>query len=129
MGKQLIELKETLCEELEKFARKDNFSTGDLDIIKKLTSSIKNLCIIMEDDDGGYSQNSGNYSRNDGGSSYDGGYSYRGGRSGKHYVRGHYSRDDGKNYMRMKLEEMMRESSDDNVRNAIRQCVEQIDEI
>ena len=81
MEKQLIELKDTLCEELEKF------------------------------------------------SSYDGGYSYRGGRSGKHYVRGHYSWDDGKNYMRMKLEEMMRETGDENVRSAIRQCVEQIDEV
>lgn len=50
------ELKEKLCDELEEIARKGELGAGDLEIIHKLTDTIKNLDKIEMLEDGGYSQ-------------------------------------------------------------------------
>ena len=88
--KALNELKNKLHDELDEISRKPELGAGDLEIIHKLTETIKNIdkiCMLEEDD--GYSQES----------SYDGGGSYNRGSSyanrGQHYVRSHYSRDGG----------------------------------
>lgn len=47
MSKKLESLRETLCGELEKVAKKEEISTNDLEIIDKLTHSIKNLDKVM----------------------------------------------------------------------------------
>ena len=86
----MYELKDKLCKELDEIARKPEMGAGDLEIIHKLTDTIKNLDKIemLEDGDGysqaGDRQNRSNYSRNDGG--YNRGSSYA--NRGKHYVRG-----------------------------------------
>lgn len=88
--KNLENLKDKLCEELEEYARKQDMGAGDLEVIHKLTDTIKNIdkiCALEEG--GGYSQDSRmDYGR---GSSY--------ANRGKHYVRGHYSRDGGRDGM------------------------------
>ena len=86
---KLYDLKDKLCEELEEFARKQEMGAGDLEVIHKLTDTIKNIdkiCMLEEGD--GYSEavDGGDYGR---GSSY--------ANRGKHYIRGHYSRDGGMN--------------------------------
>lgn len=43
----MYELREKLCEELERYSRKENLSAGDLDVLHKLASTIKNLDKIM----------------------------------------------------------------------------------
>ena len=83
----MYELKDKLCKELDEIARKPEMGAGDLEIIHKLTDTIKNLDKIEMLEDGGYSQ----AGYRDGGSSYNRGSSYA--NRGKHYVRGHYSRD------------------------------------
>ena len=130
-------LKDKLCEELEEIARKSELSAGDLEMVHKLTDTIKNIDKIDMLEDDGYSQAGdwearGNYSRN----SYNRGSSYA--NRGKHYVRGHYSRD-GRNYsdgysrhdakerMLDHLDDMMQEASTDKERDAIRRCMEQIE--
>lgn len=50
------ELKEKLCDELEEIARKGELGAGDLEIVHKLTDTIKNLDKIEMLEDGGYSQ-------------------------------------------------------------------------
>lgn len=50
------ELKEKLCDELEEIARKGELGAGDLEIVHKLTDTIKNLGKIEMLEDGGYSQ-------------------------------------------------------------------------
>lgn len=111
--KALYELKEMLCKELEEITRKGELSAGSLETAHKLTDTIKNIDKIMmlEGEDDGYSQRRG-YSRDGGysrageweargrfGRPYDeGGSSYA--NRGQHYVRGHYSRDDGRAGMR-----------------------------
>ena len=82
-------LKEKLWEELDEIARKQDMGAGDLEVIHKLTDTIKNIDkICMLEDEGSYSEagDGGDYGR---GASY--------ANRGKHYVRGHYSRDGGMN--------------------------------
>lgn len=79
-------LKEKLWEELEEIARKPEMGAGDLELAHKLTDTIKNIDkICMLEDGEGYSEDGGEYGR---GSSH--------ANRGQHYVRGHYSRDDGR---------------------------------
>lgn len=130
-------LKDKLCEELEEIARKSELSAGDLEMVHKLTDTIKNIDKIDMLEDDGYSQAGdwearGNYSRN----SYNRGSSYA--NRGKHYVRGHYSRD-GRNYsdgysrhdakerMLDHLDDMMQEASSEKEREAIRRCMTQLE--
>ena len=58
------ELKEMLCDELEKIAKKGELTAGSLETIDKLAHSIKSLATIMAMDE--YSEDDGNY--DDGGS-------------------------------------------------------------
>ena len=57
--KELHELKETLCRELETYARKKELKAGDLEVVDKLTHTIKNLDKVIENYSDEYS---GNYS-------------------------------------------------------------------
>ena len=133
------DLKEKLCDELEEIARKPEMGAGDLEIIHKLTDTIKNLDKIEMLEDGGYSQ----AGYRDGGSSYNRGSSYA--NRGKHYVRGHYSRDgysmegrgnrggysrhDAKEAMMEQMEMLMEQAGSEREREAIRRCISQLDQV
>lgn len=134
--KAMEDLRDMLCEELDEIARKQEMSAGDLEAVHKLTDTIKNIDkISIMEEDGEYSQagdweveGRGNYSR---GNSY--------ANRGKHYVRGHYSRDGGRGIMRgysrdgardrmmEQLESMMGDASSEKERQAIRRCIEQLE--
>lgn len=130
------ELKDKLCDELEEIARKPEMSAGDLETVHKLTDTIKNIDKIdMLEETGEYSQ-AGDWEM-EGRGSYNRGSSYA--NRGKHYVRGHYSRDghnrdgrtysrgDAKEHMMMELEEAMNAASNDREREVIRRCMDQLD--
>lgn len=119
------ELREKLCEEMERIARKGNLGMSDLDTLHKLASTVKNLDKIMQREEGRYSTEG--YSRDgeweaDMRGTYGRGSSYA--RRGTHYVRGHYSRSG----MREKLEELLECAGTDAERDAIRRCMESVDE-
>ena len=129
----MYELKDKLCKELDEIARKDELGAGDLEIIHKLTDTIKNLGKneMLEDD--GYSQAGdweadmrGTYGR---GSSYRGrkrdsmGRYSREGRGG----RGGYSRHDAKEAMMEQMEMLMDQAGSEREREAIRRCMGQLE--
>ena len=139
--KHYKKLKDMLCEELDKLADRKELSGSSLDMIHKLTDTIKNLDKIeMLEEEGGYSERGrrggysrdggdwearGSYGDNYGGSSYnDGGNSYRGRNRDS---MGRYSRDDGKEHMVRKLREMMGDAESDAEREAIRHCISKIE--
>lgn len=136
---KLYDIKEKLCEELEEYARKQDLGAGDLEVIHKLTDTIKNIDkICMLEDKESYSQTG----------AYDGGSSYA--NRGKHWVRGHYSsdgrrggnmhrdsrgrfnraggysRDDGRSEMMEHLE-MAIESANDQDRETIQRFMRQLE--
>lgn len=84
-------IKKMLCKELDEYAMKNKLSMADIDVIHKLTDTVKNLDKIemLEQSDDGYSETYPYYM---GGSSYAG----RGrGRYAKRDRMGRYSSDDG----------------------------------
>ena len=127
------ELKEKLCDELDEIARKGELGAGDLEIIHKLTDTIKNLDKIEMMEDGGYSQD-GDWEM-EGRGSYNRGSSYRGrkrdsmgrysreGRGG----RGGYSRHDAKEAMMEQMEMLMDQAGSEREREAIRRCMGQLE--
>lgn len=127
---KLYELKDKLCEELEEIARKPDMGPGDLEIIHKLTDTIKNIGKIeMLEEEGGYSQDDG-YDANGG---YGRGVSYargRGGRRGGRNTRrdsmGRYSRGDGRSEMMEHIEAAL-DAANDKDREAIKRFMRQLE--
>lgn len=94
--KDYEDLKKMLCKELEDIKNRRSLGMAEIEIIDKLTHSIKSIDKIMEDEEGGYSQagyyaRAGEYGNGNSRNSY-------ASRRGMHYVRGHYSRGDGYSY-------------------------------
>lgn len=121
--KMIEKLKDKLCEELEQVSRKNAINAGDLEAMYKLIVSIEKLMKIEEMEDGGASEYSGGrysragagdktYNRNYARNSYADGDSYANENySGRmHYVRGHYSRADGNDMIRDKIQRMIEEN-------------------
>ena len=129
------DLKEKLCDELDEIARKPEMGAGDLEIIHKLTDTIKNICKIdMLEEDGGYSRDGDWEARG----SYNRGSSYRGrkrdsmgrySRDGRRDMREDrmYSRDGSRDRMMDHLEDMMQEAGSEKEREAIRRCMSQLE--
>lgn len=126
------DLKDMLCEELEEVTRKGELTAGSLDVVDKLTHSIKSLdtIIAMErynDDDG----ESGFYPQR---YYYDDG-TYRG-RSMRGEMRsnarrrdamGRYSRDDARHEMMDNLRDLMDNAPDERMRKKIGQFMREIE--
>lgn len=118
MSKNLYRLRDMLCEELDEYssnAKSGDLNERELDTVHKLTDTIKNIDKIMMLEDDGYSQGGewaadmrGTYNRDDDGR-YNRGNSYA--NRGRHYVRGHYSRSDGRERMIADIESMMQDAS------------------
>lgn len=137
---KMEELKEMLCEELDKITKKGELSAGSLDVVDKLTHSIKSIDTIMAMEDAGYSNESGysyargrgsnarrdsmgRYSRNMMDSSYERG-SNRGGRSNNSYARG-YSRDDAMEDLVDQLREMEMTMQDEESKRMVQKWIKQ----
>lgn len=133
--KYLEKLKETLCEELDKFAKSGDITVNSLEKIHKLTDTIKNIDkIMMLEEDGGYSEEmrgnsyergKGRYAKRDSIGRYssdmlDDDYSER--RIGRGY-----SRDEGKDIMMNRIGELM-EDADPKEREALKKCMRAIEE-
>lgn len=119
----MYDLRKLLCKELDEIAEKGDLGAGDLDIVHKLTDTIKNIDKIERYEDGGYSRG-GDWSADMRGT-YGRESSYR----GRHRdSMGRYSRGDAHEHMRKQLDEMMRDTDDDRVRDALRRCKDTLGE-
>lgn len=146
---ELYELKEKLMDRLKEYGSKE-ISSGSLEIIDKLTHTIKNLCKIIEtyeeEAEGGSSERRGvrRYRRgyyrdggssydDDGGSSYDGDSSYEGGSSyDRRDSRGRYSRNNyynAKDDMADKLRELMEQAPDEKSKQEIRKVMQKLEQM
>ena len=133
--KTLYDLKDMLCDELDEIGKKGEMSAGDLETVHKLTDTIKNIDKIeMLEEDDGYSRD-GDWEM-EGRGSYNRGSSYRGrkrdsmgrySRTGRMYPDRVYSRDSAKDRMMEHLEDMMQEAGSEKEREAIRRCMNQLE--
>ena len=135
-------IKKMLCKELDEYAMKQKLTGGDLDMIWKLTDTVKNLdkISLLEQGDDGYSETSPYYM---GGSSYAGRGRSRNAKrdnmgryssdmdssyddySEARMVR-RYSKDDAKDHMMNKLGEMMT-SADEEQREILKEAMRKIE--
>lgn len=143
MGMHIEELRDMLCEELDKIAKKGELSAGMLETVDKLTHSIKSIDTIMAMEEAGYSEDGGSYE-------YDGSYARGRGENARRdsmgrysrnsYARGNqgvvrgggrnnrgYSRDD-KEWMVEQLEDMMEEAKDSKTKEALRKAIRQMED-
>lgn len=121
---ELYELKEKLMKELEEYGKQD-LTAGSLEVVDKLSHSIKNICKIIEsyEDEEGYSMRGRSYDDGTDGMSMRGSYrgsyrnSYARGRGsnarrdsmGRYAREGGYSRADGIEELVENVREMMGE--------------------
>lgn len=141
------ELKEMLCEELDKVAMKGDIKAGELEYIHMLTDTIKNLGKIEMLEESEYSRMDDEYSQRRG-YSRDGDWEARGNYGGHHYSRdgessyneggnsyrgrkrdsmGRYSRDDGKEHITHQLRDMMNHADSEHDRETLRKCISMIE--
>ena len=124
---KMEELKEMLCEELDKITKKGELSAGSLDVIDKLTHSIKSIDTIMAMEDAGYSGEDysmyGNsYARGRGRNARrDSMGRYSSERDGNRGRSGRYSYDDEMADLREQLEDMEHMAKDEESKRMIRQ--------
>lgn len=112
---ELIELKEMLCGELEKYGEKE-LTAGSLDVVDKLAHTIKNLNKIIDM----YDDHSYNYGRN----SY---MKDRYSRRERSYARdrmGRYSRDEA---MVGELRDLMENAPDEKTRKEFEKFINKIE--
>lgn len=131
MDKQSMhKLREKMCKELETLASRSNLNMGELELVHKITDTIKNIDKINMLEDSGYSEARGrgrsrsSYGYDD--NSYDsyasdGGYSDR----ARHYVRGHYSNHSKKDLIDY-MEDLIDETSSEHERMALQRCLSQL---
>lgn len=128
------ELKEMLNKELKEVVRKGELSAGSLDVIDKLTHSLKSLKAL----EGGSSYDSygrgsyeGSYARRGRDGDGDGRYSedsfrYSQDRGRSSYGSYGYSRDAATDAMKQKLRTMMEEPISEDARLALMDCLNKI---
>lgn len=139
--KALDELRDKFCDELDEIARKPEMGAGDLELVHKLTDTIKNIGkICIMDEGGGYSQAGDWEARGRFGDQYaregynEGGNSYARRRDSM----GRYSRNDGysmrgrRGYSRggdmmEHIDAMMDEAETDEQREAVRRFKKQLE--
>lgn len=131
------DLKEMLCDELDKIASKGELTAGSLDTVDKLSHSLKSVLTIMAME--GYGDSYDDWSYEDG--SYERGGNRGGGRSnrrnrdsmGRYTSRSYarngrsrrmYSGDD----MEQKITELMNEADDPKVRQALQRALDKMEE-
>jgi len=120
--KSLEKLRELLCSEIDEIAEKGELSTGDLETIHKLTDTVKNIDKIEMCENTGYS-GAGDWEADMRGT-FGRGRSYANG--GRHYVRGHYSRSNGKHTLIAELERLSDDVDDDRTRDMVRRLIEDL---
>lgn len=120
---KLYDLKEMLCEELEKYGAKDKMNTGDLDVVDKLAHAIKNIDKILAEKDAysGYMPRDGVY-RTDGMSYRD--ESFARGRGARRDAMGRYSRAESD--FRADLQELMHDAPNDHIRQKIQSIMNEM---
>lgn len=129
------DLKEMLCDELDKIASKGELTAGTLDTVQKLTHSLKSIETIMamegeSYDDMSYEGSYRSYERggNRGGSRRNGRRDSMGRYTSRSYARGGRSRRMYSGDDMEKITEMMDEVEDPKVRQALQKALDKMEE-
>lgn len=136
---KLYELKDMLCEELEKYGEKKELTAGSLDVIDKLAHAIKNIDKIIENGEEDEYSNTYMDGNMNGYRSYArtgrGRMSNRGGRSyaQRRDARGRYSSERGysmaSDEIAEELRDLMQDAPDNQTKMEIQRIVERLEQM
>lgn len=127
------EIKDMLCEELDKIAKKGELTAGTLDVVDKITHAIKSISTIVAMDNYGddYSRRRSYDGEMDGMRSerrmYSGGSYARKRDSMGRYTRGGYSYDDAKHDMINDLHGVMNETHDEALKAEVKKFIAKVE--
>ncbi len=121
------ELRDMLCEELQKITKKGELSAGSLDIVDKLTHSIKSIDTIMAMEGSSYENRRGGNSREDRGGSYNYSYERGGSYARRRDAMGRYSRDEAKMELAEELRNLESGMQDEEAKRMIRSWIQQVE--
>jgi hypothetical protein len=129
--KELYELKEKLCDELKNYGKKE-MSTGSLDVVDKLSHTIKNLDKIIENYDEEYSGRMPYYADGTNRSMADGRRSYARGGNARRDSRGRYSSRNSYGYsyqddMIGELQDLMEEAPDEKTKQEFKRFIQKME--
>lgn len=127
----IYELKDTLCDELEDYGKKDKLDLGSLDVVDKLAHTIKNLDKIIES----YESQEYSSAMYDDGMSYGDGSYARGGnrmsysrtRGRKRDSMGRYSSDS--KMMVEELRDLMRDAPDERTKMEFKKFIQKVEQM
>lgn len=128
---EIYELKERLCDELKEYGKKGDLDVGTLDVVDKLSRTVKNLGKIIDkmeeaeySYDGGTMHTDGMYSGR-----YSRGRNYSGARRrdsrGRYSRRGGYSMDNKE--MIEELRDLMNDAPDDRTRQEFQSFIDKME--
>lgn len=131
---KMRELKEKLTEELNKYASKPDLSASSLEVIDKLTHSIKSIDTILAMEESGYSNDyayargRGRYAKRDSMGRYSNGMYYDGYDDGMEHggMRG-YSRANAKENLVNELRDIMDDTHDEEVKRMVHSWIKQVE--
>lgn len=124
----LEELHYKLCDELDEIAQQKELGAGDLELVHKLTDTIKNIeKIKMYKEVGGYSQRDGRHIYRDGADDMRMDDGHSGARRGEHYVRSHYSKGSDAEHVANELRDIMNRADDGEIRRALERAIKAIE--
>lgn len=139
--KKMEELRDMLCEELDKITKEGKLSAGSLDVIDKLTHSIKSIDTIIamgdysEDDgmmyDDSYARGGNRGGGNRGNSNARGQRRDSMGRYSRNSYRGSYDgyfREEEMENLKMELRGLLEEAENEEERKMIRKWIKQVAE-
>ena len=104
------DLKDMLCDELEKITRKGELTAGSLETIDKLTHSIKSIETIIAMHESGYSSKYPHYEHSE-----------------KRDRMGRYSRDDARDSMIHELRDMMHDAPDEHTKKRFQNFIRELE--
>lgn len=131
---ELYELKDVLLKELKEYGKKGEMSAGSLDVVDKLSHTIKNLCKIIDDmEDEQYSTDGGmmNRSYRNSYGERDRSYARGRGRNARRDAMGRYSSDgySQTGEMVQELRELMQDAPDDRTRQEFQRFIQKIEQM
>ena len=122
---KMEELRDMLCEELDKITKRGELSSGSLDMVDKLTHSIKSIDTIMAMEDSGYSREGRYYGARGRGS--DARRDSRGRYSSRYmYDDGRYSYDGEMEDLKEQLHDMKNMVHDEESKKMIDKWIKQV---
>lgn len=125
--KHLEKLKKMLCKELDELAEKGELGSGSLEIVHKLTDTIKNIDKIEMLEEGEQSERGSSYTRSYGGDwEATGTYDRYSGRRGRGRDGRYVSRAEARDDMMSMLEDVKMSAGDDREREVIDRAMSQL---